>query len=40
MEYLIDGAEYVSVILLEASHSGQTRQSARQLISVEDSEIG
>ena len=40
MRDLISGAEDVCVVLLEASHSSQTRQSARQFVSVKDSEVG
>jgi len=37
---LFDRTENVSVILLESSDSGQTRESARDLITVENTKIG
>ena len=37
--YLVFTAEYVRVILLESSHSGQPRESARILIAVKNAKI-
>ena len=37
---LIDGAEDVRVVLLEAAHAGQARERAAELVAVEHAKVG
>jgi hypothetical protein len=37
--YLVNAAEDMSVILLEAAHSSETREGARQLVTVEHAKV-
>lgn len=40
MTYLVNGAENVSIVLLETTNTSKTRQSSRELIAVQNTEIG
>lgn len=40
LTYLVHGAEDVSIILLEATDTGEARQSSWQLIPVQDTKVG
>lgn len=38
--YLIDSTEDVSIVLLEPPHPGQSGESSRQLVTMQDPEVG